>query len=90
MQTRERLSSEKRRRDMSRSDAVRLRQEAGLLSEPKLLQDYRESLEEKENLLQEMQDLKKRFESQKQNIMTLRRTLTQQQSSAEVNYGLSE
>ena len=75
---------------MSRSDAVRLRQEAGLLSEPKLLQDYRESLEEKENLLQEMQDLKKRFESQKQNIMTLRRTLTQQQSSAEVNYGLSE
>lgn len=76
---------------MSRSDAVRLRQEAGLLSEPKLLHDYRESLSEKENLLQQLQDWKEKYESQKQNILTLRRALAaSQHKSTEENYKLAE
>lgn len=60
---------------MSRNDTVRLRQEAGLLSEPKLLQDYKESLLERERLLKQLQDWKYKFESEKQNIMGLRREL---------------
>lgn len=75
MQTRERVSCEKKRRDMSRSDAVRLRQEAGLLSEPKLFQDYKESLSLRESLLEQLEDCKSKFESQKQHILSLRREL---------------
>lgn len=60
---------------MSRSDTIRLRQEAGLLSEPKLLQDYKDSLSQKEILLKQLLDWKSRFESQKQNILSLRREL---------------
>ncbi|KAJ1528057.1 hypothetical protein ONE63_007976 [Megalurothrips usitatus] len=75
IQTRERVGCEKKRRDMSRNDTVRLRQEAGLLSEPKLLQDYKESLLERERLLKQLQDWKYKFESEKQNIMGLRREL---------------
>ncbi|XP_052130062.1 coiled-coil domain-containing protein 96-like isoform X2 [Frankliniella occidentalis] len=72
---RERVGCEKKRRDMSRSDTIRLRQEAGLLSEPKLLQDYKDSLSQKEILLKQLLDWKSRFESQKQNILSLRREL---------------
>ncbi|KAK3909365.1 Coiled-coil domain-containing protein 96 [Frankliniella fusca] len=70
---RERVGCEKKRRDMSRSDTVRLRQEAGLLSEPKLLQDFKDSLSQKETLLKQLEDWKSKFESQKQNISALRK-----------------
>lgn len=60
---------------MSRSDTVRLRQEAGLLSEPKLLQDYKESLSLKEILQDQLHEWKRRFESQKAVILNLRKEL---------------
>lgn len=62
---------------MSRSDTVRLRQEAGLLSEPKLLQDYKESLSLKEILQDQLHEWKGRFESQKVGILNLRKELVE-------------
>nr|CAD7429134.1 unnamed protein product [Timema monikensis] len=72
---REQLTSLKRRRDHFRDESQRLRREAGLLTETRLLEDFEESIEEATRLSAQLQNLKNSYSDQQQKLENIRKTI---------------
>jgi hypothetical protein len=65
----------KKRRDFLRSENLRLRRQAGLLTQPHLLQDFAVIIEEATRLSAQVQNLKNSFYDKKRSLSKIRKSI---------------
>jgi hypothetical protein len=65
----------KKRRDFLRSETLRLHRQAGLLTQPHLLQDFAVIIEEATRLSAQVQNLKNSFYDKKQSLSKIRKSI---------------
>lgn len=72
---REQVNESKKQRDKYRMFSSKLKEEAGLLTKPKLLQDMQNHMDERDNLLTELEQLKETHEKYRTSINALKKNI---------------